>query len=1182
MRSKGRWKIEKGGFEQGGNKNLDKYLSANLKGLLRHLFCVSILLLLTQAFSGFEVKAQWNSQTSGTANNLFSIHFTDINNGWAVGGNNTILHTTNGGTTWSPVAGPGGLPTSSYLGVRFIDSNTGWVGGGSVVLRTANAGGNWDSLIDLNANNFRNNLFATSSTQAWAPIRNGLANARYFARYTDSGGGITEEAFDLLTSSVSFFDIYFTDPDNGWSVGTSGFIRRITNGTSPTPTFSSQTSGTAQTLNGIFMLDSNTGWIVGNNGTILKTIDGGANWTPQTSGTTTVLRSVHFASASIGWAVGDGGLILTTSNGGTNWATQTSGTTQTLRRVFFVNPVIGYAAGLAGTILKHGIPTAVELVAFEAQEYDDGVSLEWQTGFEVDNLGFRIYREDSKGRELVNRKLIAGSALKTGSGTVIRSGESYAWWDGAKNKNAAYWLEEIDIKGQSTFYGPVYAKRASGLRPARSIAPLLSDLGNGQAQDDSTRVVEPVAKASPRVSKERRKFQASLASQQAVKISIKREGWYRVTAPELFASGLNQNVDTQTLQLFVDGREIPIIVSANKEGRFDESSSIEFYGVGLDTPSTDERVYWLVAGSNRMGKRIQATEDNENLTRARSFRQTVERKDRSIYFASLLNGERENFFGSVVARDALDQSLVLKNLDPSASQSATLEVLLQGVTHSPHRVLVQLNGRDLGEIIFNAQEQGKGNFRAPSSLLREGENTVRLVAQNEQSDVSLVDRIRISYRRAYTADDDRLTFTVGSRQRAIVGGFASRDIRVFDVTDGDNVRELRGEIEEGKRGYSIAFSNNETGERRILALTNERASRAEFVRSNCASDWRKYMYGADFVIIAPREFFAAIEPLKSRRESEGLKVALVDVEDVYDEFGFGHKSPRAIKGFLKLAWTSWELKPRYVLFAADASFDTKNYLGLGRNDILPTKLIDTAYMETASDDWFVDFDDDGVAEMAVGRLPVRTVGETSNIIGKILGYDDAKASEEILLVSDANDGFDFEQASSQLRSLIPSNFRVEAIYRGQLDAEVAKSRLFEAINRGQKIINYTGHGSVGQWRGSLLTSAEARDLANTNKLPMFVMMNCLNGYFHDAFIDSLGESLIKAERGGGIAIWTSSGLSQPQEQAAMNRQLYQLLFEASGNALTIGETTRRAKMSVLDRDIRRTWILLGDPTMRLR
>ena len=52
-------------------------------------------------------------------------------------------------------------------------------------------------------------------------------------------------------------------------------------------------------------------------------------------------------------------------------------------------------------------------------------------------------------------------------------------------------------------------------------------------------------------------------------------------------------------------------------------------------------------------------------------------------------------------------------------------------------------------------------------------------------------------------------------------------------------------------------------------------------------------------------------------------------------------------------------------------------IGFGDLDRVPTRLIDTDFMETASDDWFSDFTGDGIAELATGRLPARTADEGS-------------------------------------------------------------------------------------------------------------------------------------------------------------------------------------------------------------
>jgi hypothetical protein len=98
---------------------------------------------------------------------------------------------------------------------------------------------------------------------------------------------------------------------------------------------------------------------------------------------------------------------------------------------------------------------------------------------------------------------------------------------------------------------------------------------------------------------------------------------------------------------------------------------------------------------------------------------------------------------------------------------------------------------------------------------------------------------------------------------------------------------------------------------------------------------------------------------------------------------------------------------------------------------------------------------------------------------------------------------------------------------------------------------------------------------------MCVMMTCLNGYFHDPALDSLGESLMKAERGGAVAVWASSGLTLPTDQALMNQELYRLIFSGD-RSFTLGEAVIRSKAKVTDMDIRRTWVLFGDPTMRLK
>ena len=375
----------------------------------------------------------------------------------------------------------------------------------------------------------------------------------------------------------------------------------------------------------------------------------------------------------------------------------------------------------------------------------------------------------------------------------------------------------------------------------------------------------------------------------------------------------------------------------------------------------------------------------------------------------------------------------------------------------------------------------------------------------------------------------------------------------------------------------MSLNTQSAGPRTLLAIAGEMPKPVSLT-PNMPSSWRQPKNAASLVVITPREFFASLSPLVSLRQKQGYSVAVVDIQDVYDEFSYGQKTPQAVKDFLAYAGTNWKKTPRFVMLAGDASLDPKNYLGFGDSDRVPTKLIDTQYMETASDDWLVDFNDDGLPDMAIGRLPVRSAAEASRLATKIAGYDGQRSPGTLLLVSDHDDSFDFEGASNALRGLIPPNIRVETVERVELDDASARSRLIDSINRGQIIVNYTGHGSLGQLRGNILTSADAAGLTNSGELSMFVMMTCLNGYFQDAGQDSLAESLLKAN-GGAVAVWGSSGMTTPDIQSVLNQQAYRLIF--GGTPTTIGEATARAKAAVTNGDVRRTWILLGDPTTRL-
>ncbi|MCK5352652.1 hypothetical protein KAJ77_08725, partial [bacterium] len=335
------------------------------------------------------------------------------------------------------------------------------------------------------------------------------------------------------------------------------------------------------------------------------------------------------------------------------------------------------------------------------------------------------------------------------------------------------------------------------------------------------------------------------------------------------------------------------------------------------------------------------------------------------------------------------------------------------------------------------------------------------------------------------------------------------------------------------------------------------------------------------MMIAYGDFVSSVEPLKALRESQGYSVALVAVEDLYDEFAFGAKTPWAIRDFLEKANGDWQTPPRFVVLVGDASSDPRDYMAFGQSDFVPTWMVETDVLETASDDWFVDFDLNGVPELAIGRLPVRTVQETDAAIAKILAYEaelDGTWQQKVLMVADQNDeNFDFEVISNGLKNSLPSEFTVQEIFRGQSGA-ATKAQLLATLNEGSALVNYSGHGSTEIWGGDILTSQDAKDLSNGSQLPFFVALNCLNGFFHDIYTESLAEALIRSEQGGAIGVWASSALTSSLGQSQVAREMYRLAFE---EGLTLGEAAAQAKAVVSNLDVRRSWIFFGDPVTRI-
>ena len=567
---------------------------------------------------------------------------------------------------------------------------------------------------------------------------------------------------------------------------------------------------------------------------------------------------------------------------------------------------------------------------------------------------------------------------------------------------------------------------------------------------------------------------------------------------------------------------------------------------------------------------------------APAFIDTVERTDRTIYYAPALNGDAENFYGEIISGDPAPLTLTLHNADTASAGTAELTVSLQGVTLQLHQVNAFLNGSFIGTITFFDQKSAVQTFPVSVSTLLEGDNLVKLIPVAAGRDASLVDYLRLTFPHILKADNNSLQFSVKSTQTARVDGFTVPNIRVLDLSDLTSVQEIRPIVETSGAGYAVTIPAGQRGKgRRLIALPDTQLSKAASFTLNQPSTLNLNTNRADLLIISYKDFIPALAPLISQRQAQGFTVAVVNVEDVFDEFSYGAHSAQAIKDFLLLAYTAWTKKPRYLLLVGDASYDPRNYLGNGNWDLVPSKHVDTALIETDSDDSLADFDGDGVPELAVGRLPVRTLAEANLVVSKIMNFIPPTNPESAMMVADNPVGYDFEAFDEQLIQVLPASMNVQRVYRQQAGSDAAqRNDIISKFNAGPALVTYSGHGNVNVWAGPVLTSSDATALTNGSRLPFVVVMDCLNGFFSDPALPCIAESLLKAPNGGAVASFASSGLTVADPQHQMGHRMFQLLY--SGPSIAIGDASRQSKTATGDLDVRRTWILFGDPTMKIR
>jgi hypothetical protein len=841
-------------------------------------------------------------------------------------------------------------------------------------------------------------------------------------------------------------------------------------------------------------------------------------------------------------------------------------------------------AQLNGRTLKEGRESQVQNVRFgsvSAISEGNGVLIRWSTEYERDNLGFTVYRATAKGWEKLGYNIVPGNYFSIDpQGTY---GRDYRFFDPKGDLSSTYLVEAQPLAGskvnssifftafESNFVEIAGADSQTMVQAALSAQPITAKgIVSVSTKQLASRM--ELGTLDPNLP-----MQHWVAAQPGVKIGVKNEGFYRVSKIELENAGFDVNADRALWQLYLNGNQQSIVVEPNGD-------YIEFYGKGIDTRSTNTNIYFLVVGTGQ-GNRIQSVErPSTGGGTAISYVREFYRRDRSIYVTSIKNGSKENFFGQVISPTPVLVNIPIDQIDYSNLKSNIL-IAIQGFTGVSHKVSVRVNGVPFGSLQFNGAIYKVADIGIPTAILVEGNNTVELTGIGGSSDISVVESVTAKYRRKYTAVGNELKFSVEAQKAATIAGFGDSSVRVFDVTAPDSPSFVSNVVAApaAKLGpqYTVTVPANAAA--MMLAVTNSAVKTVDSISYNSPSTISSSANSSRMVIVSNGGWTTESQTWADYRQNSGLDTIVIDVEDVYDEFGYGIKGSNAIKEFINFARQNWSVAPDYVMLVGDTTYDPRNYTGGGLLDFLPTEMIETSYEETGSDEAIADYDEDGLSEIAIGRVPAKTGLEVTNALAKVTTFESSLASAPArgsLCASDLTQIVDFAALCARVQAELPNTIPAAAVNRGDVDA---KATLIAQMNLGKYIINYSGHGSTIAWTsGNFFKVGDVPTLTNQNDLSIYTMLTCLNGYFINGTTDSLSETLFKATNGGAVATWASSGSTTPDIQEILARRFYSQL--GNNPAMDrIGDLVKDAKTAIVaGRDVRLSWTLLGDPAMKVK
>ncbi|MFQ5568345.1 MAG: C25 family cysteine peptidase [Rhodothermales bacterium] len=721
-----------------------------------------------------------------------------------------------------------------------------------------------------------------------------------------------------------------------------------------------------------------------------------------------------------------------------------------------------------------------------------------------------------------------------------------------------------------------------------------------------------------------------------VKVAVVDDAVYRISGSDLTALGIStSSIQPSTLQLFENGKEIPLWYTGNTSA-VDDEAAIYFIGkrnkgtgeswAYQDTPEwqssthfslyTDTTYYWLAWGRSNGLRYRKVTSTPPPYPNVTAFRDTLHIEDDTRYYDGDGN-DAENPFYTRGEGFYSNSSLEHSNTDPISRQfrvrlgnlarttnpedTVHVQARVNSFTNTRHRVSLEMETVVGGNQAFRTFEEFDWtgyafqtfNAAIPASevpTVQSNQLTVQLTSHNEfnaQPNRTYIDWVKLSFVSDLVAQNGALRFSFAENggRRLTVRGFSGDpvlvfspvDLRVFDVVpDGGNVV-----FSDFSTAPPVYWASSQTAVRTPAAFLLDRSS-----------DWANTSNEADYVIVTTRALRASAEALANyRRVRNGYEVEVVDVQDLFDQFDYGRQSPLAIRRFVH-QMQRWRTTPEFLVFWGDALYASRT------RQRQPWEV--PSFGKASSDGWFA-MQTNGLTDwtenIAIGRLPVRDDETGLLFLQKMQTYEatplDDWQKRMLMLVGGRTPG---EQSTLQnfvkpwagIAIAAPTGMDTLNFWRNTSEPidESFQTDLRVAFREGASWLTYFGHSAAVEWE---IITDKPQDYNNADRLPVAISLGCRTGAFAGGrFINEnipvFAEQLLLGSLNGAIAHWGTSGLGSIGASARLGNEVYDLVF--SDTLRTIGkvfqETKRRYATSGAFslRDLVQ-FGLLGDPATRV-